>query len=261
MLWKITPLFASWLSKPNNFLFGSSSSSSSSINAESSILELGCGISPLNAFALAPRVDRYILSDQPYVQRLIQQNLDDNEHLFTHSQKQQKLGKKKGAKSTATISSTSTSSNNGSSNISFTTLDWETESPTPALTGNTAQTRSFDAVLACDCVFNYALVQPFVQTCADVCKLRTQEEDESKPPTLCIVAQQLRNDEVFLSWLQTFYQLFRVWRVPDTMLPDGLQSKDGFVVHIGVLRESSIPQWCRPTTFKDVYDDTRQTSQ
>lgn len=168
------------------------------------MLELGCGISPLNAFALSPRIATYTLSDQPYVQRFVEQNIAEN----------QPIPKKKVTRGV----------------INFRTLDWETDTVTRQLTCSKDH-GSFDVVLACDCVFNYALIQPFVQACVDVCKLREDGE------TVCVVAQQLRNDDVFLEWVKAFKEVFRVWRVPDDELPDGLKSTDGFTVHIGLLRQ------------------------
>ncbi|KAH7328012.1 hypothetical protein B0I35DRAFT_6317 [Stachybotrys elegans] len=202
VLWKVTPLFSEWLSSPTNILF-----SSNTLNRSSAVLELGCGISPLNALALAPRLGRYVLTDQPYVQKLIQQNLAENPPPRRASY----------------------------APVLFKTLDWETDEVTSSLTGDAA-IRSFDAVLACDCVFNYALVQPFVQACVDVCRLRTRDDGK---PCVCIVAQQLRNDEVFQSWLETFLSFYHVWRMPDKNLPEDLRSTKGFVVHIGILRESN----------------------
>jgi hypothetical protein len=102
---------------------------------------------------------------------------------------------------------------------------------------------SFDAVLACDCIYNEALIPPFVQTCADACRLRAREEvpNEAGPrqPCVCVVAQQLRDPGVFEAWIERFAQDFHVWRVPDEALPGQLQPEKGFVVHVGVLRESS----------------------
>lgn len=223
----MTPSFATWLSNPQNPLF-----TTSLLSPTSTVLELGCGISTLNALSLSRSISRYILTDQPYVQKLIQRNIDDNLPAQSPS---------------ATKSSTAKPRRNhhnhhnhhhdqqNTAKIEFRTLDWETDEVTPSLTGN-PDLKSFDAVLACDCVFNYALVEPFVQTCADVCRLR-MKDGGNDTPSLCIVAQQLRNDEVFNSWLTRFQIDFRAWRVKDECLPGDLKSSAGFVVHIGVLRE------------------------
>ncbi|KAL2691971.1 hypothetical protein Neosp_002366 [[Neocosmospora] mangrovei] len=208
-------------------------SSSRAGGTTGAVLELGCGISPLSALALAPRVSRYILTDQSYVHRLLQRNIDEN------------LETALGSSGTSTPTGRSRKKRGGHAhplskpNIHFTTLDWEKDEVTPSLTGCN-ETRSFDAVVACDCVYNYALVSPFVQTCVDACRLRLADDaftgDDSRP-CICVIGQQLRNDEVFESWLETFHASFRVWRVPDGALPEDLRSSAGFVVHIGVLRD------------------------
>ena len=210
VLWKITPSFATWLSHPNNPLF-----TTHFLTPSSTILELGSGISPLNALSLSRLVSRHVLTDQPYVQKLIQRNIDTNLPPAPpkRGHHQQAIAK-----------------------IHFKELDWETDEVTPALTGSES-VRSFDAVLACDCVYNYALVEPFVQTCVDACRLRARD-DEGETPCVCIVAQQLRNDEVFENWLERFHMDFRVWRVPDESLPDELRPSAGFAVHIGILRDN-----------------------
>lgn len=56
---------------------------------------------------------------------------------------------------------------------------------------------------------------------------------------LCIVAQQLRSDMVFEAWLKAFHELFKVWRMPDDLLCDGMKEGSGFVVHVGVLRKET----------------------
>ncbi|EEU40956.1 uncharacterized protein NECHADRAFT_76590 [Fusarium vanettenii 77-13-4] len=226
VIWKISPSFASWLASPSNPVWAATSSSPS-------VLELGCGISPLSALALAPRVSRYILTDQSYIHRLLQRNIDEN------------LETVLGSSGTSTPTGRSRRKRGGHAHplskpsIYFTTLDWETDEVTPSLTG-CHETRSFDAVVACDCVYNYALVSPFVQTCVDACRLRSTDDaftgDDSRP-CICVIGQQLRNYEVFESWLETFHASFRVWRVPDDALPEDLRSSAGFVVHIGVLRD------------------------
>lgn len=233
VLWKISSIFADWLSSPTNFLFASSSPPL--LDAASAVLELGCGISPLNAFALAPRVASHTLTDQAYVQRLLQRTLDDNLPLPSPS-----------SSSSSRRSRPKPGRHLSSGAVSFETLDWETD--------ELPRGRSYDAVLACDCVYNYALIPPLVQTCVDACRRRRQREEEeeeqesggaggagggedAKRPSLCIVAQQLRNDDVFKSWLEAFVKEFRVWRVADDRLPETLRPSAGFVIHVGILRE------------------------
>ncbi|KAL7785199.1 hypothetical protein V8C37DRAFT_394521 [Trichoderma ceciliae] len=224
VLWKVTPFFAEWLASPSNILFRTV------LTPSCSIVELGCGISPLNALSLSSKVSRYVLTDQPYVQKLVQQNLAENQPSPSKSQTSK-------SKRGANKSSPSTPSN-AAADIHFQILDWETSQVSPSLT-NSPSVSSFDALIACDCVFNYALIQPLVQTCADICKLRPSQGslDGVNKPCLCIVAQQLRNDDVFNSWLLAFKEHFRVWRMPGEMMPAELRPEAGFVVHIGILKD------------------------
>ncbi|KAG8168042.1 hypothetical protein KVR01_003731 [Diaporthe batatas] len=234
VVWKVTPMFASWLASPTNILFRAGVLSSSS-----TVLELGCGVSAVVGLALAPLVSRYVLSDQPYVARFVEQNLEQNRKALAPSGRQhQPAGKRgKGAKAGGASSSSSSSSGTGAAgNIAFHPLDWEADTPTAELTGRGAAARSFDLVLGCDCVYNDALVQPFAQACLDACRLRSVDGDSGEP-CVCLVAQQLRSPDVFEAWLREFCARgFRAWRVPDAELPEGLRSDMGFVVHVGVLK-------------------------
>jgi hypothetical protein len=156
----------------------------------------------------------------------------------------------------------------GDSNIQIKTLDWETDEVAGLLPGG----GSFDAVIACDCIYNDALIEPLVQACVDACRLRERERNAHRDgddttatasnsangsnaqtnsgsggsgteglgnvegKTVCIIAQQLRSDQVFEGWLTAFKESFRVWRVPDEVAGVGLRGGEGFVVHVGVLR-------------------------
>ncbi|KAJ2979722.1 hypothetical protein NUW58_g7130 [Xylaria curta] len=227
VIWKITPLVASWLGSPDNLLWKSGALSSSS-----SILELGCGISGLVGLVLSPLVSRYVLTDQTYVARLVEKNLEEN----LAPQRKPPSQKRKG-KSSSTANPV---------NLRFTTLDWELDEVTASLTGSSDAT-SFDAVIACDCIYNDTLIEPLVQTCADACGLRQRSQDteaqriEATPPTLCIVAQQLRDPEIFEGWIKEFSRHFRVWRVPEEALSKELRANSGFVVHIGILKNADAP--------------------
>ncbi|KAI3318293.1 hypothetical protein HD806DRAFT_526440 [Xylariaceae sp. AK1471] len=221
VVWKITPLVASWLSSLDNLLWTTEALSSSS-----SVLELGCGISGLVGLALSPLVSRYVLTDQTYVARLVEKNLEENLVPQQRSSSQKRKGK-----STNPV------------NLHFTTLDWELDEVTRSLTGSPG-VASFDAVIACDCIYNETLIRPLVQTCADACGLRQRNEEQSDGafiPAICIVAQQLRDPEIFEGWIKEFSRQFRVWRVPEADLSKELRANTGFVVHIGVLRDVDAP--------------------
>ena len=233
VVWKITPLFATWITSSASFLF-----KSGILHSNATVLELGCGISGIIALTLAPLINSYVLTDQEYVLKLLNQNLSENQQDTSSSSSSSKgrkgaLKPKRGAASTA--------QQKDRTNISARSLDWETDEVAASLTGSESK-RSFDVVIACDCIYNEALIEPLVQTCVDVCRLRGLEEEEEgeeggvKNTTVCVIAQQLRSADVFEDWLKAFHEAFRVWRVTDEELIDGLKSGSGFVVHVGILR-------------------------
>lgn len=144
----------------------------------------------------------------------------------------------------------------------FTSLDWELDvadslkeslglCTATAGSGNDGEEeededdKGFDVVVSCDCIYNEALVAPFVRTCADLCRLRPvyappvdgeRSSATGRTPTVCVIAQQQRSPEVFEAWLRETLRVFRVWRVSDEMLGEKLMSGSGYLVHVLVLR-------------------------
>jgi Lysine methyltransferase len=176
--------------------------------------------------ALAPLIRNYILTDQAYVMKLLNQNLSENDTSNTRRQ---------GNNSRSRKGLVPTTVNKPSSNITTKVLDWEVDEVTPSLPSPGDE--GFDAIIVCDCIYNDALIQPLVQTCIDACQLRrVMPQSPGEQPTLCIIAQQLRSDQVFDSWLIAFHKAFHVWRLPDSELTAELRSNTGFVVHCGFLR-------------------------
>lgn len=251
VVWKVTPMFAEWLASPTNIF-----AQAGVLSTSSTVLELGCGVSALVGLALGPLVARYVLSDQPYVARFVEQNLGQNRRAAGGggrpvARPSGKRGRGRGRPHPGALSPSSSSSSPGAAvaaaaggaagSVAFHPLDWEADTPTHTLTGR-EDARSFDLVLGCDCVYNEALIPPFVQTCLDVCELRSAEGSleaapAGRPPCVCVVAQQLRDPEIFEAWLREFCARgFRAWRISDTELPEGLRSSDGFVIHVGVLQ-------------------------
>lgn len=227
VVWKITPLFAHWITLGSNILFQSSVLDESSI-----VLELGSGISGIIAISLARRICRYIVTDQEYVFKLLKANIEDNSprgkgscsHIAEHHGK-------------AHVSNSNACTR---SKIMVLALDWESSmvSSLPTMMGtDSAVSQAIDAVIACDCIYNESLIDPFVRTCAEICQLASA--GSARKPMLCIVAQQLRSDMVFEAWLKAFHKLFKVWRMPDDLLIDGLKDGSGFVVHVGILRKGA----------------------
>ncbi len=142
------------------------------VTPASVVLELGCGISGIIGLVLAPRVRRYVLTDQVYVARFVEQNISENRRGTRTDRKPAKGRKvKEGGPS------------EGSGQLHFAALDWELDEVLPSLAGSGAA-GSFDLVVACDCVYNEALIDPLVSTCADACRLRELERGERKPEAL-----------------------------------------------------------------------------
>lgn len=218
VVWKITPAFADWIASEGNILFNSGP-----LHSHAVILELGCGVSGILASLLAPKIGRYIATDQGYVFKLLRENLLANAP-------QPKIRGKSGGKRAEVKGATV----DADTNIDILALDWETDSAS-SLSSYLPPELGIDLVIACDCIYNEALIEPFVNTCADICRLRQNPEFSGKH-AVCVIAQQLRSDVVFEAWLSSFHRLFHVWRMPDAVLNQNLQSGRGFVVHAGILR-------------------------
>lgn len=191
------------------------------------MIELGCGISGIVALSLAGRIGKYIATDQEYLLKVLKQNIDENLAVLQPS---------KSKKATAKLKGRAEALSESRAKIEVMALDWELSSLSslPSLLGGSG---TVDAVIACDCIYNEALIKPLVQTCAGICRLRAALDPET--PTVCIVAQQLRSSDVFEAWANEFIRLFKFWRLPDVLLHDELQSDSGYVVHLGILRETA----------------------
>lgn len=221
-IWRVSVRFAEWMGSSKNFLF-----QHGILHDDSVVLELGAGISGFLPCVIGSKVRKVIETDQAYVLKTLQENVTAN----TKPSRPQQKGKTKRSSNHDNLSHT---------NIDIFALDWENDDVRSTLSSHGLQ-HGVDVILACDCIFNYALIDPFVQTCADVCNLRsdTVEEQAESKHTVCVVAQQLRQPEVFEQWLETFLQHFRAWRIADELLSGDLQAGSGFVVHIGILKEKT----------------------
>ena len=221
-VWKVSVHFSEWLGSSTNPLFRDGILDTSSV-----VIELGSGISGLVPSMLSPRVGSVIATDQQYAVKLLQENIQANQ---TKS-KPVKAGNKTSGLHPRT------------NNTEVLPLDWE-EDDIKAFLRLRSLENGVDAVIVCDCVYNYAVIQPLVQTCVDICSARagwegTRGTTIEPTSTLCIITQQLRQPDVFESWLRSFMAAFHVWRLPDSMLTDALSETSGFVVHVGILRKAS----------------------
>ncbi|KAF2019379.1 hypothetical protein BU24DRAFT_118785 [Aaosphaeria arxii CBS 175.79] len=222
VVWKVTPLFAEWIASPN-FLFDAGY-----LDSASTALELGAGVSGIVALTLSSKIKRYIATDQDYVIKILKQNILDNLPVAPSDSKGSQKRARPRTKTPQAKQQTS------SPRVDTLELDWEMDSMSslPHLLGE--QDNRLDLVIACDCIYNEALIEPFNSTCAQLCRLGSDMNPDK--PTLCVVAQQLRSPDVFESWATNFHSLFHVWRVPDKLLTPPLREDTGFVVHIGLLR-------------------------
>jgi hypothetical protein len=195
------------------------------LNKASHVLELGCGVSGLIGLVLAPKVQAYIATDQEYVLKYLRRNISENSTEIDSSTKSRKSGAKVATK------------NQPTNNIVVKALDWESDSLSRLYSdlGLKSNGDYISLLISCDCIYNDALIRPFVDTCKDVCRMAP-----SSTPTVCVVAQQLRSSDVFESWLKAFHSYFRVWRLSDEYLSPELAENSGFVVHIGVIRELGV---------------------
>ena len=214
-IWATSVRFAQWISSPDNVLF-----KHDIIDASSSVLELGSGISGLVGCVLAPRVEHVVLTDQQYTLKLLKENVNANLVPIRTG---------KGRMKQIDI-------NHPSARISIEPLDWETDAIAPFLANN-GFTTGADVVLACDCIYNYALIEPFTQACADICRVRQPKSELNEAlPTVCVVAQHLRQPDVFEEWAEVWMRKFHTWRIPSEMLGEALGEGSGFAVHAGVLK-------------------------
>ncbi|KAJ5485129.1 hypothetical protein N7539_005117 [Penicillium diatomitis] len=233
------------------------------LSEHSVVAELGCGISALVALALSPSVHHYLATDQEYVRRLFRTNIEANSSVSRVTPAA--AGKSKGSKpkhSGKPPPKGKPIAQPSASNITFTTLDWEHDQPArlkacirSESTGRGVSARDerekvgddedlgFDLLLSCDCVYNDALVAPFVRTCAEICRLRpcfdswgSRGPQAAGRPTVCIVAQQQRAPDVFETWLRETLREFRVWRLSDEVLGDRLKGGTGYLVHLLLAR-------------------------
>lgn len=234
VLWRLSPLVADWMANSGPFF------KSGLLTSSSNVLELGCGISGILALVLSSRVCQYIATDQEYVLKTLERNLDQNYKSTSRSSVISGSRPAKRNRKTERWPTTPAPSTN--TNIRVLPLDWElnTCEDLPRILSSSWSDSEIevgfrlDAVIACDCIYNEALIDPFVCTCVNLCKLGTAKAGNH--PAYCVIAQQLRSPDVFQAWLSAMLCQFHVWRLTDVALPRELSEGSGFVIHLAVLR-------------------------
>lgn len=212
VLWKITPLLATWLASLPPVL-----SNIGALGKSSVVVELGCGLVGLMGLVLSRVVGCYVLTDQAYVMKGLKENI--SAHTSSHKS-DAKASKKRGT----------AQKHRTEGRLKLVPLDWETDD-VEVLRSAIAPEVSVDLVLLCDCVYNDYLISPLVETCRDICRLGSS----SGTTTVVLIAQQLRSDSTCELFLRTMMRFFDVWRVPDEKISAGLRSGSGYVVHLATL--------------------------
>ncbi|KAI9655434.1 MAG: Ribosomal protein lysine methyltransferase [Alyxoria varia] len=222
VVWKASLKLASWLKSPQNVLFRRGL-----LSQQSTILELGCGVSPVVGLSVVPRVSKFIATDQDHVLKALKQNIDENRGALNTSRSRK-------------------NPLHPSPELLVKHLDWELHDldrlahclGQDGVPDKQIRRRGIDMVTACDCVYNEYLMEPFVKACVSVCKARNEalHEDSTEQPTFCLIAQQLRSSDIFELWLKTMLRHFHVFKMPPEEAGPEFAEGCGFVIHLAVLK-------------------------
>ncbi|RDW33542.1 hypothetical protein B0I72DRAFT_136121 [Yarrowia lipolytica] len=222
VLWKVSPIFASWVldcstvpknsakkGKKSSYTYTPSTANLSCTSKlfgpgnTSSVLELGCGATGLLACVFAPLVKTYVATDQAHLLKLTKKNIETN---LSHYQSQ-------------TIPS---QSNKAKYRLECMELDWEdAEESWNKIKDNVFEGHYPDLVIACDTIYNEYLIDPFVETLKLV----------SGPETVIMVAQQLRLSDIFETFITALIEAgLRVFAVPEQLM--GEDFAQGYSLHL-----------------------------
>ena len=204
VVWEASPRLAKWLVTKSSLLWNIGV-----LRPDASIVELGCGIAGLVGLALSPLVSSYILTDQQYVMKHLQANLELNRSSNILSSKRK------------------AASDSNKTGLRTLSLDWELADG-KSITHALGPGGELDLLIACDCIYNEFLIEPFVTVCEEICS--ASSSGEVLP--LVLVCQQLRSSDIFEQWLIRMLKTFKIWRVPDEHLPKALHNASGFAIHV-----------------------------
>lgn len=209
-LWQSGVRFAKWLHESPTLV------ESGIIQTDGSVLELGAGVGLVGSmFARLIPSGRVVVSDMDYAVKLLRHNIEAN---ITPA---------------STMRHKSRPKTTLAARIDVAKFDWEKDDARWLLKDLGLQ-NGVDVIVACDCIYNYALIQPFVESCAAVCEVR--RDAERQQPTFCIIVQHLRQPAVFEEWLDLTLQSFNAWRLPSEIVGAELDLENGFVVHLLTLK-------------------------
>lgn len=191
VVWRSSVLLGQALNEPDNLLY-----KTGIIGPSSTVLELGSGVAGILPIILSSRVARYLATDQKYTLRLLEENIRSNVKAPLFDK------------------------------IDCLPLDWEEDDLPSLLKAHNSD--GAQLVVACDCVYNFALIEPLVQTMASVCRMKSDEQ------TTCLILQPLRQPDVFEAWLETMLRVFAVYRLDSDLF--GAETGSGHAAHIAILR-------------------------
>jgi hypothetical protein len=250
-VWQASIRLADWLCWTGNMLEGLLT------RHNCRAMELGSGISGIIPCVLASRLERFVATDQAYLLKTLRENIDNNSGSDGAPGESSSKRLASGARShnpTKHRPMRQPRDTRAPKNVQIDVLplDWETDDVKGFMTAHDLGT-GIDLLIASDCIYNYALIDPFVQTCTQICQQRQRQRSQdqhdakvdasnddssiSRLPTVLLVAQQMRQPDVFEQWLEATLLNFRVWRVPDELLTEGLRTGTGFALHLGILKD------------------------
>jgi hypothetical protein len=222
VLWSITPPFARYLLSARRPAW---------LTPASAVLELGCGVAAVLAAGAGRTVRWWLQTDSvPGVLKLARANLAANLPASSSAPAHK-------AKGRAGRAGRAEAAGTAEGRVGTAQLDWERDDvasqPWVAELGG----RGLTAVVACDCVYNEALVGPFVDTVRAGCLLNGGVGPEGER-TLAVVALEVRAEDVVECFLdEMMARGFEVWRVPGEMMGEELAEELGRVVFVGRLKE------------------------
>lgn len=199
--WQTTSLLVDWFQMKKCPLYATFNSPS--LRHQTSVIELGTGVSGIIASVLGPTTKSYVCTDQKHILKLLRKN-------FTNNVVSSKF-------STTTIPSAG--SDFAGCSINIIELDWEWPDDGIA-TYRLLVDLPPDLIIACDTVYNDFLIPPFLRCCS---MLLT-------PNNGLLLALQLRDEGVMEEFLQqTCVAGLRIHYVPPALLSQDLLN--GFVVY------------------------------
>lgn len=176
--WRSSVRLAGWLARTDNVLF-----SKQLLHTHSVVIELGSGSTGLVPMVLAPRVASIYCTDQPYVLKILSENIHNNLN------------------------------RNIIQRIHLAALDWETDDVTYWLKLSGLQS-GVEMIILSDVIYNTHLINPLVQVCEALCQARTADSQQ----TVILLVQHLREPTVFEEWLNRFSTRFMLRRIADEYL-------------------------------------------